>query len=68
MTRPTRDEAFAKVSADREQEFHAIMVRAGVRPEGSRAEDHRPKRGPVEVPVVTDTAKVLRSIGETGDV
>lgn len=39
----TIDSVIRKHHEDREREFHAALVRAGVRPEGSRAEDYRPK-------------------------
>lgn len=49
MTRPTRDAAFAKHHADREEQFHRILVATGLRPEGSKAEEFRQDRAPAEV-------------------
>lgn len=66
MSRPTRDDAIAKHHADREEEFHQIMVRNGLRPAGSKVEEFRPK-GPVEVAPPVDLAKVLRRQSEAAE-
>jgi len=67
MSRPTRDDAIAKHHADREQEYHAIMVRNGLRPEGSKVEDYRPKPAHVEPAPVVDIAAILRRKSEAAE-
>jgi hypothetical protein len=46
------DTAIQNENERKEREFHAIMVRAGVRPEGSKVEDYRLNKPP-EVVVIT---------------
>lgn len=46
------DRAIRKHHEDRERDFHAIMVRNGLRPQGSKVEDYRENRAPVEVPAI----------------
>lgn len=66
MSRPTRDDAIAKHHADREEEFHAILVRTGLRPQGSKVEEFRAKQpAPVAPPV--DVAAVLRRQSEAAE-
>lgn len=46
------DTAIRNEYEKREREFHATLVRNGLRPQGSKLEDYRENRAPVEVPAV----------------
>ncbi len=54
------DSALRDIAAAKEAEFHRIMVKAGVRKEGSTVEDHRLRPVVYEAPVVEGKVVTVR--------